>query len=537
MPPAIDEDSAFVQALALSIEPSIDAVRDEADAAIEGQRLFVGGLGANIVFELPISASGQWAAFDNQLELANAGGVKRIAVSPAVDTGVGNSDFGQFLYVIAGDGSTRVIGRELPAAPDSVGVECETQLDPSVLAGAEAPACTPVSQVPIDPITQEPSDAQPAERRGLSRGPGIRPGRGQEVTDWMFRKIYAGDSGTGPFAEPGTVAVGVTTDGFGIYAMIDQERAGGQTQLDALDDDGAVISGVQVDPAQLMDVSLFPHALWPQPSEPGVVFNPQPPLVQDDDPGRSISSNSGAVRQLAPTLRRIDATYSDDERASEQLGIDDFDQLGRIYDENVVRVAVHDYRSWGGSGGPTWTLEWEGTIPGTPSTTGVFECDVQGWPSGEVDPTDPSVVLEGGTCKAGSRLRDDSANFCEDGVLRGDKLVLVGCGNDDACGDGRRCLRESTAGGQSTGICISEQDYAERAALLREVCGNFISDPCGEAYREYTITQVTQDQLWLQVMDKPMLSHLATRSCEDVANAVVVGEGAGPGSDESSADL
>jgi hypothetical protein len=511
--PAIDEDSAFVQALALSLELDSSEQQDDADAEIEGQRLFVGGLGADVVFEIPIAASGQWESFDNQLELANSGGIKRIQISPAVNASVGNSEFSQFLYVIAGDGSTRVIGRELPAVTDSVGVECETQLDPSVLIEADGSACTPVGQTPIDPITQKPADTQPSERRALSRGPGIRPGRGEEVTDWMFRKVYEGETTSGPFAEPGTVAVGVTTGGFGIYAMIDQERANGQTTL-----------GATVDPAGVMDVRLFAHSLWPTPIDPGLPFVAEPPLVRDEDPSRTIPADNGAVRQLAPTLRRIDATYSEDERAAEQLGAVDLDQLGEIYDKDVVRVAVHDYRSWGDSGGPFWTLEWEGTIFGTGSTTGVIECDTEGWPSGQTDPTDPSAVLRGATCLAGARLEDDSATFCEDGVLRGDKLVLVGCSNDDACGDGRRCLRESSAGGQSTGICIPEQDYDERATLLREICGDFISDPCGEAYREFTITKATQSELHLQSMDRPMLSYLATTACEDVANAVVVGE-------------
>jgi hypothetical protein len=523
--PPIDQDSAFVQALALSLEPVAQdpgddpnaeqtAVRfDDADEAIEGQRLFVGGLGADTLFEIPIEDTGQWSSADNQLELANAGGIKRIQVSPGVNAPVGNSEFSQFLYVVAGDGSTRVVGRELPAATDSLGVECETQLDPTLVIDADISACTPVSQAPIDPDTQEPSDAQPAERRGLSRGPGIRPGRGDEVTDWMFRKVYEGDAGTGPSAEPGTVAVGLTTGGFVMYAMIDQALANGQTTLDT-----------DVDPAGIMDVRLFAHSLWPEPIEGGSPFVAYPPLVLDDAPGRSIQADSGPVRDLSPTLRRIDATYAEEDRASEQLDIVDLDKLGEIYERGPVRVAVHDYRGWFDSYPTNWTLEWEGTIQGTFSTTGRLECDNEGWPAGEPDPTNPDELLQGGSCLAGSRLIDDSANFCDDGVLRGDKLVLIGCTNDDTCGDGRRCLRESAAGGDSTGICISEKDYIERAAVLREACGNFISDPCGEAYREFTITHVTQNQLTLQSMDQPVLSRLATTPCEDLGNAVVVGD-------------
>jgi hypothetical protein len=518
--PDIDEDSAFVQALALALPPVEPPPGDDpngegttenfdlADEAVEGQSLFVGGLGADILFELRIEDTGQWVAAEssNQLELANSGGIKRIQVSPAVNTPVGDSNYGQFLYVVAGDGSTRVVGREVPGLTDRVGVECETQLDPSVFSEAGVGACVPVSQTPVDPITMEPTDTPPAERRALARGPGIRPGRGEEVTDWMFRKVYEGELGTGPFSKPGTVAVGITTGGFGIYAMIDQERASGETDL-----------GETVDPDDLMDVRLFAHSLWPEPLADGTPFVANPPLVYDDEPGRTIPSDNGPVRQLAPSLRRIDATYSEDERASAQLGIVDIDLLGNIYENDVVRVAVHDYRSWADSGGPQWTLEWEGTIVGTGSTTGRLECD-------DGDPDTDDVGWKGGTCKTGSRLIDESANFCDDGVLRGDKLVLVGCNNDDVCGDGRRCLRESAAGGESTGICISEHDYNERAAELREICSNFISDPCGEAYREYTITRVTQNELTLQSMDQPLLSHLATTPCEDVANAVVVGD-------------
>jgi hypothetical protein len=522
--PPIDEDSAFVQALALSLEPVAQdpgddpngdqaAVRfDAADEAIDGQRLFVGGLGADTLFEIPIEDTGQWAPAEssNQLELANAGGIKRIQVSPGVNAPVGNSDFSQFLYVVAGDGSTRVVGRELPAPTDSLGVECETQLDPTLVIDAEISACTPVSQVPIDPITQEPSDAQPAERRGLSRGPGIRPGRGNEFTDWMFRKVYEGEGGAGPSAEPGTVAVGVTTGGYVMYAMIDQERANGQTAVDT-----------DIDPAGLLDVRLFAHSLWPEPIVGNSPFIAHPPLVLDDEPGRFIQSDSGPVRQLSPTLRRIDATYAEEDRASEQFGIDDLeegDKFGEIYTNGPVRVAVHDYRGWLDSHGSNWTLEWGATIPNTRSTTGRLECD-------DGDDTTDDIGWLGGTCKVGSRLIDESANFCDDGVLRGDKLVLIGCNDDDGCGDGRRCLRETAAGGDSTGICISEKDYIERGAYLREVCSNFISDPCGEAYREFTITKATQNELTLQSMDQPLISRLATTPCEDLTNAVVVGDG------------
>jgi hypothetical protein len=103
--------------------------------------------------------------------------------------------------------------------------------------------------------------------------------------------------------------------------------------------------------------------------------------------------------------------------------------------------------------------------------------------------------------------------------------VILGCREHAQCGDGRRCLRQSVAGGASTGICISAQAYEERAPELREVCRNFISDPCGEAHREFTITKAFQNELWLQSMDQPLISYLsaATVPCETGSNNQQVG--------------
>ena len=109
-------------------------------------------------------------------------------------------------------------------------------------------------------------------------------------------------------------------------------------------------------------------------------------------------------------------------------------------------------------------------------------------------------------------------------MLAGDKLVILSCVDDSNCGTGRRCLRETAAGGESRGICISADAYEERAADLRQICANFISDPCGEAHREFTITKAFQDELWLQSMDQPLISYLesAITPCEAGGNNQLV---------------
>src|SRR5690606_36212228 len=63
-------------------------------------------------------------------------------------------------------------------------------------------------------------------------------------------------------------------------------------------------------------------------------------------------------------------------------------------------------------------------------------------------------------------------------------------------------------GGQGTGICVSARAYDERADELRNVCAEFISDPCGEPLREFLITSAYQQELHLQLLDRPDMSHV-----------------------------
>ena len=511
--PPVDQNGVFPQALEL-LTPSNQGAdeADEADMAVVSRSLFVGGLGSDTLFELRMSEGGIWGEA-NSLTLQDAGGIKRIRVSPAVDMPSSGSDFSQFIYAIAGDGSTRVIGRELPNPTDSLGIECDTQADPSVI--PESQGCIPVPEVP--------SDGPPAGRRGLARGPGIRPGTGGEITDWSFRKIYTSDDENpfndgNPFVQPGVVAVGVTTRGEVIYVIIDHPRANGETLVEDIPD---VLPGT--DPTQVMSMRLDPHSQWPDPATAVGVGGL--PTVVDEPSARALPALSGPSRDLSPSLRRIDAAYLDDEgepRPGLTLGnngdelhlptIDTGEGVDPIYEEDAVKIIVRDYRSWFAA---TWSLVWEGVIVPTRST-GRLDCANPGW--------------EGGTCLVSepddSRLIDESATFCEDGVLPGDKLILIGCSADFECGEGRRCLLETSSGiSESTGICISGQAYEERAAQLREICGNFIADPCGGAVREFTITKSFQDELWIQAMDQRPQSHMFEYGpCAAGSNNALVGD-------------
>ncbi|MFV8756083.1 hypothetical protein ACNOYE_36490 [Nannocystaceae bacterium ST9] len=493
--PEIDQDGPFPQALEL-LRPIGNPV-DQADEALDNQALFVGGLGSDSVFELRLAPNGEWTEDVQSLELQGASGVSRIRISPPVDfqdSAFGEIEFPpvpdrQFLYVIVGDGSTRVIARELEIGEgDPLGIECDTQRDPVAVEGAPDWACFPVT------------DADNVERRALVGGPGIRATNGADITDWTFIKVYefpaeSDRSQYTLFDQPGVFAVGTTTRGEVVYAMIDQTRVNGQTTVDDL------TGGVVRDPLGLMRIELAPHSLWTDPSLTPVASLP---AVRDTLAQRGFPADIGPSRVLAPSLRLIDYAYSSEERIAALLGdLVNRDLFGAgededtpLYDEKVPRIAVHDYRSWSQN---DWRLAWEGNLFSNAQATGRIACDTPGW--------------EGGTCRVAepddARLHDSSAQFCDTGVLPGDKLILGGCAEDANCGDGRRCLRETAGGGDSTGICISAEAYEQSAADLRVICRDFIRDSCGEAHREYTITKAFQDELWIQSMDLPAISTLS----------------------------
>jgi hypothetical protein len=493
--PEIDQAGPFPQALEL-LRP-VGNPLDQAEDALNNQAIFVGGLGSDSVFEIRLADNGEWTEDIQSLELEGASGVSRIRISPPVDfqdSAFGNIQFPavedqQFLYVIVGDGSTRVISRELEITEgEPLGIECDTQRDPVAIEGAAEWACFPVSE------------AEAVDRRALVGGPGIRATSGADVTDWTFVKIHEFPpqidlSETPPitlFSQPGTFAVGTTTRGEIVYVMIDQTRVNGQTTVDSLTED------VVQDPLGLMRVELAPHSLWPDP-----VVDPisSLPLLSDEPPPRLFPETYGVSRVLAPSLRQIDATYANEPRSAAMLGgLINRDQLGGdeddeapLYEEGAARVAVHDYRAWVAT---NWRLDWEGTLLPSPVSTGRIGCDQPGWEGGTCLNTEPDDA----------RLHDSAAKFCDAGVLPGDKLVLIGCAQDEDCGEGRRCLRETAGGGASTGICVSEDAYEESANDLRVICQDFIADPCGEALREYTITKAYQDELWIQAMDQPLIS-------------------------------
>jgi hypothetical protein len=490
----VDPHGVFPRALALVVPPGPN---EEVDELVTYAALFVGGPGSDAIYELAIDENGRFAPTTAVLPLEDAHGVQTIRVTPPT-TVLGEPH--QFLYVIAGDGSTRVVDRD----PDEgiVGIECDTQIDPTL----EAP--TPCH--PIDPGQV----GNAIDRRPFAVGPGIRAPLGATINDWAFHELDAeqaaaacGNNGEQaaesqartPFCAAGMVGVGVTSLGTVVYASFGQFNT------------NETVSPT-VDPLGLMQAQVRPHSLWP--AVDPFAEDPLPealPLVADEEPGQALPGGGADAQTLSPALRRIDLAYSASDGVSDAQvavaaalgGVENVDQLGSLedaglYENPAPRVAVRDFQQWSSQ---TWTLEWEPDVPGTASTTGLIECDRHGG----VDADGNEVP--GGTCRNtepdDARLVDESANFCEDGVLAGDKLVVLGCTEDATCGLGQRCLLDPTAPTTASGICVSALAYDAERDALRDACAPFISDPCGSAERAYRITRATNDELWLQALERP----------------------------------
>lgn len=489
----VDPDGVFPTTLELVVDPDPDRTAEERNEVITYSTLFVGGPGSDEVYEIEIDEDGRFSDVVQALPLENAQGVHGIRATPVTSI-LGETL--QYLYVIAGDGSTHVVRRD----PDqgSLGVECDTQIDPVL----EPPSAC----VPIDPGQL----GNELSRRPFAVGPGIRASGGTTINDWTFhdvseaqaRDLCSIDESQGisaqnrhtPFCSPGVVGVGVTSAGTVVYSSF------GQFFADERVDPGT-------DPVGVMSVQVRPHSLWPV-VDP-FVSNPVPeslPLVADEEPGRALPGGGGDSRALSPTLRRIDLAYATGAAVSEEQqavsealgGVNNVDQLGSnegeaLYENDAPRVAVRDFQQWGSQ---AWSLEWQPTIPGTSSSTGLLQCDEHG-----------SDGEPGATCRNlepdDARLVDEGAAFCEDGVLAGDVVRLLGCSDDDTCGLGQKCLREPTAPSTATGICVSEVAYENEREALRDACGPFITDPCGSATREYRITRATNDELWLAALELP----------------------------------
>ncbi len=482
-----DPEGVSPQALALVVPPPLSEdglLVDPADVAIVDSALFVGGAGSDVLVEIPFEGR-SFAETSLQLELSAASGILGITPTPAMEIAADAGAFGeiyhQFLYVISGDGSTRVVRRNLAVERDEIGRECDAQIDPTLVT---ATICNDAAY---------PGD-NPPDRRPFAQGPGIRAPNGAVVTDWTFQRVVRDEEEgssqfRSPFTSEGVVGIGVTNVGRIVYVTFGQFNSGVEIPQN-------------LDPLGTISAQILPHSLWPQ-RDPGGGDPLALPRVDDREPNRFLSgetSEVNSVKVLAPSLRRVDVAYADGllsgEAASPIVNADGLskpEEGAAIYTDKVARVISRDYREWRSG---EWTLNWEGEIPSTSSSTGQLYCDTQG----------PGEVYCYTTEADGSRLVDSRATFCDEGVLAGDKVLIFGCGDTEDCGIGQICLRDEAS--QASGICVSAEVYDEGADELREACAEYISDPCGTPQREFLISRAFQTELHLQAMDIPKSAYL-----------------------------
>ncbi|MEZ4381486.1 MAG: hypothetical protein R3A79_09060 [Nannocystaceae bacterium] len=487
-PPALDDDGQFV---------------DPADEAIVGSTLFVGGAGSDTLIELPFDGR-VFAETSLTLELSDASGILGIRPTPAMELVADAGSLGifhQFLYILAGDGSTRVVHRNLEDSRDEVGTECDTQVDPTQVTTT---ICNEAAY---------PGD-NPPDRRPFAQGPGIRAPNGAVITDWTFQRIVNdGDDQTvrSPFTSDGVIGIGVTNVGRLVYVTFGQFSDG-------------VLIPQSLDPLETINAQVLPHTLWPL-IDPGSGDPTALPRVQDRESTRFVggdTTESNAVKVLSPTLRRIDLAYvdectldDDDDcasassllTASDSAPLTNADGLGStseatvIYTAEAVRAIPRDFREWRSG---EWSFYWEGEIPGTSSATGQLQCDAATSESGvycyaeEADDT---------------RLIDTAASFCDEGVLPGDKVLLFGCSDTSDCGIGQICLQSQ--GSNSTGICVSGEAFDEGEERLRQECAEYLADPCGSPLREFQISRAFQTELWLQEMDIAKSAYVLSTTDEE----------------------
>jgi hypothetical protein len=108
----------------------------------------------------------------------------------------------------------------------------------------------------------------------------------------------------------------------------------------------------------------------------------------------------------------------------------------------------------------TWTVAWEGIIPGTQRGLG--------------------------RPLAGGKLVDAGGAYCQRGVLAGDKLQLTGCTKNEECDFAQECVRDLAAPASVlTGLCLDREP--NRKAAQTKNCGLLM-----RSVRRYRILQVRQ---------------------------------------------
>jgi hypothetical protein len=430
----------------------------------------------------------------------NAGGSDRIrlAVDPYQDTtgvfpGVFVGDASnrkdpvpslhrRYLYVIAHDGTLRVINVESPATLQ----ECETNYDPLTnLFQPQDPDNDYTNCIPVNPAYRRP---------GVLTGPGIHLPTGIPVD------VAAADirgTATNPSS---TIMSNSVQNVSGAFAWV--MSSSGLVYLVNIDPERRLIT--IVDPSGASGSEPIPYANSLRDANrvnyvAGSVASYGPPRL-DTPPN---------VPTGAPFIETFYATSSIDNWTVVDSTVSLPTQVyfpTYAYVEPPPRVTpgmappppwptlANDFNAVTPQ---TWTVTWQGTL-------------VAPRFSGHID--NEALTLQ------------DGVGFCDANVLPGDLVTLTGCLVDGDCGSGTVCVRSNTAPEQAAGgipvrgLCMDPNHASERAMT----CG-----PLLETARRYEITQASPSLLTL----RPHRDELVRSPLMQCRNPVKPADAVAPGGD------
>jgi hypothetical protein len=378
----------------------------------------------------------------------------------------------EYLYVIARDGTVRVVNTYFPGAE----TECETNADPL--------------QVPADAYQKPCIPVDPTIRRPFSIGPGIHfPSLPIDIAaaDIQRPMDFNEQSVNGAHAW-------VITDS-GIVYLVNINPVLREYTAVIPDSSGTVYAqGPVTEPFPfvntLRDRNEITYALTLDPSSGPPRVDVPPPV-----PASGPYIEPFWTRGSADNATALSGSYL-------QTSVF-FPQIPHAQDPNdpIDRRAVT---------AQTWTVGWEGALSGNRNSGKAFSSqgphlsDFPGSPN--PNPID-------------SLFEDGGGNYCQTGVVPGDMITLTGCTSDSQCGIGEVCANGDngssvTAGLAVTGICVDPN----RAGAQEAACAEFLN-----SLRRYEIVAASPDKVIMRPhLDEIVLSSLTT-PCHAAAGAKVTG--------------
>jgi hypothetical protein len=367
----------------------------------------------------------------------------------------------EYLYVIARDGTVRVINVLFPGAER----ECETNADPLQLpADAYLNPCLPVD---------------PAIRRPFSVGPGIH-------FPSLPIDIAAADIQRSPIdvneqSVNGAHAWVITDSGI-VYLLNINPVLRDYTAVFQDPSTGLYQQAQTTEPAPfvntLRDRNEISYALTLDPSSGPPRVDAPPPVPATGPYIEPFWTRGSALNATALSGSYLQTSVF-------------FPQIPNAQNPNdpIDRRAVT---------AQTWTVAWEGALSGN-RNTGKAHSTSEGlsqFPGGGVPGALPIDAL----------FEDGGGSYCQIGVVPGDMITLTGCTGDSQCGIGEVCAIGDTgssaaAGLAVTGICVDPN----RAGAQQAGCVEFLN-----SLRRYEIVAAAQSRVIMRPhLDEIVLSSLS----------------------------